>query len=436
MINLIEPVFRASLQHLTTVIEEGTQHLFERADLGGDPVDQHVHVERELDLQIRVAEHQVHQHLRIHIFRLRLQNQADVIGGFVTHISQNRDLLGLDQLRDLFDQLGLLHLIGDLGDHDLPGATAQILNLPLTAQAEAAAPGGIGFGDAFARLHNHATGGEIRPRHVVQQGFITGIRRLDQMQAGADQLFDVMRRNIGRHAHGDPCGPVGQKVREGGGQHHRFVERAIVVFAEINGVFIEAFQQRLSRGGHPCLSVTRGSWVIAVNVAEVTLTVDQRVAHVEVLRQTRHGVINRGVPVRVIVAHHVARDLGRLPETPACREFQLAHGVKDSPMHRLQPVTRIRKRPVHNRAECIGEIAFANGPAQRLGHFQLVHIGVVGHVSHRCCVAAQADPDKPCAVEFAACTRRRARFAAPHHLGGKFISRVPMRGKDMVRYLH
>ncbi len=107
----------------------------------------------------------------------RLQHQTHVIGAFVAHIAKDRDLLGLDQFRDLLDQLGFLHLIGDLGDHDLPLATAQILDLPFAAQPERPAPGAIGLGDALARLDDHAAGREIGARHILQQRLVPRIGR-------------------------------------------------------------------------------------------------------------------------------------------------------------------------------------------------------------------------------------------------------------------
>ena len=50
-------------------------------------------------------------------------------------------------------------------------------------------------------------------------------------------------------------------------------------------------------------------------------------------------------------------------------------------MHRLQPVARIRQRPVHYRRQRIGQIAVANRAAQRfcqIGTFG--GVGIVGHI--------------------------------------------------------
>ena len=54
-------------------------------------------------------------------------------------------------------------------------------------------------------------------------------------------------------------------------------------------------------------------------------------------------------------------------------------------MNRLQTVPCIRKRPVHDRAQRIGQIPVADGTAQRLGHCFGADIGVIQRFTHRCC---------------------------------------------------
>ena len=307
------------LQDLAAVVEEGAQHLLEAADLGRAPVDQHVHVEAEADLEIGVAVEHPHQHLGIDAARLGLDDQPHVVGALVPDIAENRDLADLDQLGQLLDQARFLHLIGDFGDHDLPGAATQILDLPAGAQPESCR-GRCGRPRRYWRAARRCTPpvGKSGPGTMPTSVSSRASGRLDQMQAGLDQLADIMRRDVGRHADGDAARSIGQQVGEGGGQHHRLFQRAVVIGAEIDGVLGQPLHQRLGRGGQPGLGVAAGGGVVAVDIAEVALPVDQRVADVEILRQPRHRVIDRGVAMGVIVAHHVARDLGRLAE-PARR---------------------------------------------------------------------------------------------------------------------
>ncbi len=126
--------------------------------------------------------------------------------------------------------LRFLHLVGDLGDHDLPRAAAQLLDLPARAQPERRRARCDRPRAMLSRGSTmHAAGREIRARDDVDQRLVAGIGRLDQVQAGLDQLADVVRRDVGRHAHRDAAGAVGQQVREGRRQHHRLCQRAVVV---------------------------------------------------------------------------------------------------------------------------------------------------------------------------------------------------------------
>jgi hypothetical protein len=106
--------------------------------------------------------------------------------------------------------------------------------------------------------------------------------------------------------------------------------------------------------------------VIAVDVAEVALAVDQRIALGEVLGHAHQGVVDRLVAVRVIAAHHLADHLGALAGGRVRVQPHLAHGVEHAPLHGLEAVAHIGQRPVGDDAERIGQVAAAEGLAQRL----------------------------------------------------------------------
>ena len=59
---------------------------------------------------------------------------------------------------------------------------------------------------------------------------------------------------------------------------------------------------------HPALGVTHGRRRIAVDRAEVALTVDEHVAHREVLGHADERVVDRAVAVRVVLTDDVADD--------------------------------------------------------------------------------------------------------------------------------
>src|SRR6266481_5784688 len=90
-----------------------------------------------------------------------------------------------------------------------------------------------------------------------------------------------------------------------------------------------------------------GGMLVAMHRAEVALPRDQRQAHGEVLRHAHHGVVDRRVTVRMILAHHVTDDAGGLAERPRRVVAALLHRVEDAPLHRLKPVARVRQSARH-----------------------------------------------------------------------------------------
>mmetsp|Transcript_2452 Transcript_2452/g.4153 ORF Transcript_2452/g.4153 Transcript_2452/m.4153 type:complete len:210 (-) Transcript_2452:700-1329(-) len=168
VINLFHPVLGAPDQNLTPEIQECPQNLFHGADFWRHTINQDVHIQRESNLQITAAIEHVHEHIRLHIFALGLQNHANVIRRLIPHIRKDRYLFGLDNLCQFLDQFRFLNLIGNLGDHNLPLPTPKIFFLPFTTQSERTTPGTVGPRNAFRRLNDYPPGRKVRPRHIVE----------------------------------------------------------------------------------------------------------------------------------------------------------------------------------------------------------------------------------------------------------------------------
>ncbi len=365
VLDLAQPVARAAHQHGAAVVEPLPQRLLERDHLGHDAVDEHVHVHREARLELAGAEQLLHHHARRHGAVLGLDDDAHVLRRFVAHVGDERQLLVVQQLGELLDEPRLLDHVGDLRDHHLPLASCALLLLPARPQPERAASGAVGLGDRPRRLHDDAAGGEIRAVDELQQ--VVGARVLvrDHVQSRVAKLGEVVRRDRGGHADGDALGTVGQHVGKGGGQHDRLALGAGVVVAKVDRILVDAFQQQARDLRHARLGVAVGGGAIAVDVAEVALAVDERIARGEILREPHQRVVDRLVAVRVERAHHVADDLGALAESGTGIEPQHLHPVEDAPVHRLQSVARVRQRPSGDGRERIGEVALLQRLVQR-----------------------------------------------------------------------
>ena len=185
------------------------------------------------------------------------------------------------------------------------------------------------------------------------------------MEQRSAQLIDIVRRDVGRHADGNAGRAVGKKVGKRGGKDDGLLIGAVVSGPEVHRVFVNAVEQRLGGQRHAAFGVAHGRRVIAIDVAEIALAIDQRVSNGKILGQAHKRVINRLIAVRMEVAHHLANDLGALLVTAFRIKPQLAHRIEDAPVDRLEAVAHIRERAVHDGGERVGEIALLQGLAQR-----------------------------------------------------------------------
>ena len=126
------------------------------------------------------------------------------------------------------------------------------------------------------------------------------------MNRGVDQLADIVRRNRGRHPDRDPARAVGQEVGEQPGEDFGLFLLAIVGGLEIDRALVEPGHELHGDGGQPRFGIAVGRRIITVDIAEIPLPVDERVAKREVLREADHRIIDRLVAVRMIFADHIA----------------------------------------------------------------------------------------------------------------------------------
>ena len=95
---------------------------------------------------------------------------------------------------------------------------------------------------------------------------------------------------------------------------------------EVDGLFVEIFEERGGDLGELGLGVTIGGGRISVDGAEVALTEDQRVAHAPGLCEADESVVHSEVAVRMVLAHHLADDAGALTRRAIRLQPHLLHG--------------------------------------------------------------------------------------------------------------
>ena len=155
-------------------------------------------------------------------------------------------------------------------------------------------------------VDDDAAGREIRPLDEFEKLRVGEVRIFDQRDGRLAELAQIVRRNGGRHADRDAARAVGEQIGKRRRQHDGFVVLAVIGGAEIDRVFVEAFEQRVGCFRHAAFGVAHGGGAIAVDIAEIALAVDQRIAHGEFLRETHQRVVDRLVAMRMIFADDVA----------------------------------------------------------------------------------------------------------------------------------
>ena len=169
-----------------------------------------------------------------------------------------------------------------------------------------------------------------------------------------------MRRDVRGHADGDAGAAVEQQVGQPRRQYPGLLARGIVVRDEIDGVLVDVREELVRDRGQTRFGVAHRRRTIAVDRSEVSLTIDERVAEVEVLRHADEGVVDGGIAVGVIVLEHFADDTGALAVARIRAKPHLRHREQDAAMDRFQAVSSIRQRALHDDTHGVIEIGLAH----------------------------------------------------------------------------
>ena len=356
---LVELELGAAGDDLLTELDKRLDDVAQVEQLGPAAADRQ-HVGGERSLRRGVPPQLVQHHLGRGV-ALQLDDDAHAVPvGLVADVADALDPLVLGRLRDALDQRVLALLIGNLGQHDRAAVVAADLHLVARADDYGAAPALV-RGTRAGAAEDDRAGREIRTRHdrdqLLQRDRVTVHAGVEIGEAGVDDLAQIVRRDVGRHADGDAARAVDQQVGELRRQDLRLALGRVVIGLEVDRVLVEVVEQAVRHLRQPRLRVAHRGGRVGVHRAEIALAVDQRHPHRPVLRHPRQGVVDRGVAVRVVLTDHVADDARRLAERLVVPEAALGGGVEDAAMHRLQPVAHVGQRAGDNDAHRVIEIA-------------------------------------------------------------------------------
>ena len=234
------------------------------------------------------------------------------------------------------------------------------------ADVNHAPPRTIGLDDARAAVDD-AGGGEIRPGYMLEQRIDANLGIFQQGDGAIDHFAEIVRRDIGRHAHGDSRRAIDQQIRDPRRQHVGNLFGVVVIGREIDGFLVEVGEQFLGDAGHADFGVAHGGGLVAVHRTEIALAVHQRVAQGKILRHAHHGVVDGAFTVGMVFADYIANHAGGFFIGFVVVVGQHAHGEQDAAVHRFQAIAHVRQRPAHDHTHGVREIGLAHLGFQRYG---------------------------------------------------------------------
>ena len=180
--------------------------------------------------------------------------------------------------RDPLDQAGFGHLVGDFADDDLPGAVVAAFHGPSGAQAEAAAAGLVGGGDRRLVLDEDAAVGKSGPVTNFSSSSVRASGWWMRWIAAAQISPTLCGGMPLAMPTAIPEAPLASRFGKRAGSTTGSLFLAVVGRAEIDRVLVDAPEQASATLVRRRLGVAHRGGVIAVDIAEIALPLDQRIA--------------------------------------------------------------------------------------------------------------------------------------------------------------
>ena len=307
---LIELELRASNDDSVAMLDVVLQHFLQRHHFRHQLSRMRIRDEREHD----DAERRLHHRVLIELIEndtrnciaLQLDDDAHtVLVRLVAKRADSLELPFLHQLRHVRYELGFVDLVRQLGDDDLRFVGALFLfDHRAGAHHDSSAAGLLIILDSGAAV-DVAASREVWAFHQLSDLARRHLRIVDQSDNCGDDFTEIVRRNVGCHPDRDAGRPIDDEIRNRGRQNLRLLEAIIEVRREIDGVLVDVGEHLHRNPRQPRFGVPVRGGRIAVNRAEVSLAVDERIAKREVLHHAHERVVHRRIAMRVVFAEDV-----------------------------------------------------------------------------------------------------------------------------------
>ena len=360
---LVQVIFCAAGDHILLMLQVQIQHLQKIQDLRL-VIDQCQHDYAEGIFHLRMLQKMIQDNLRIYVLPELNDDPHALAVGFVPEIRDAINPLLFVKISDLLNEPCLVHEIGKLRHDDAVLSVRHGLDICHRTDLDLSASGAVGFRDSLS-AEDHGSRRKIRSLYdladIVQSRLPVLDPVVNDLVNSADNLPQIVGRNVGRHADGDSGGSVHQKVRESAGKHCRFFLRLIKVRCKVHRILVDVGEHLHGDLAETGLGITHGRSAVTVHRTEVSVAVHQRIAEIPLLCHVDQGAVDGGITMRMIFTHRIADDTGALSVRLVGSVVQLDHGIKDPPLNRLQTIPDIRQRTGGNDAHGIVDVGLLHG---------------------------------------------------------------------------
>ena len=354
--SLLKVVFRSACHNLELMVKIRVEHFAECENLRLI-VYKSQHIHRESCLQICILEKLIEDNLSVYVATKLDYDTHTFAVTFVTEVCDAFDTLVTVKLGNMLDKTSLVDHIWNFCNDNAVSAVCPFFDFALGAHLNLALTCVVSRSDA-ALAENESACREVRTLDNLAKVVCGSFRMVDEIAYSIDDFAEVVRWDVSCHTNSDTHSAVDEKVREAGWKHSRLLHLVVEVRLIVDSFLVDICQHFVGKTGHSRFCVTVSSRWVAVDRAEVTMAVDEHIAHGEVLRKTYHCIVNRCVAVWMITAENVTYSSCRLTVRLVKGKLVFVHSVENTSVYRLEAISCIRKSTGYDNAHCVIDEGF------------------------------------------------------------------------------
>ena len=223
---------------------------------------------------------------------LQLQDEPEPVAvRFVTDVGEVHNAASSREVGDLSDDPRLGDRIRELGYDELVPSAPQRLLHDAGTHDDPAAAGLVHVSNPVTPYYESARR-EVGPRKVLHQDIDRRIGILDQGPQGGGDLPQVVGWHVGAQPHGDPRGPVDQKVRNPGRKNGGLGPLPIEILYDIHRFLLDVGEDVFGNRRELGFRVPVRRRRVAVDGTEVALPVHERITKGKVLDHPYERVVH------------------------------------------------------------------------------------------------------------------------------------------------